>query len=108
MSQRVNVPLRGFRAYLTGDKGLSAASAETYVKHVRRVLIATNSFATIQVTAEELVAYDGTLSVAMRDGFRAAWGHYVEFLRAKGHFGAAHAPSKNTSRPSSKDDSSGT
>ncbi len=116
MSQKANLPFSIFRAYLTGDKRayltgdkrLSTASAETYVKHVRRALIATNADETLNLTAEELLGYDATLSVAMRDGFRAAWGHYVEYLRVKHNFAVAHAPSKSTRRPSSRDDSSGT
>src|SRR6266849_1332212 len=94
MSQKANLPLSVFRAYLTGDKRLSTASAETYVKHVRRTLIATKAIGPLLRTAEELLGYDATLSVAMRDGFRAAWGHFVEFMRLKHNTAVAHAPSK--------------
>ena len=94
MPPKANLRLSAFRAYLTGDKGLSAASAETYVKHVRRTLNATKDFETLNPTEEKLLAYDGALSVAMRDGFRAAWGHFAEFMRVKFNTAVTQAPSK--------------
>jgi hypothetical protein len=94
MSHKTNLPMSTFRAYLVANERLSPASAETYVKHVRRALIATKASETMHPTTDELLAYDVTLSVAMRDSFRAAWGHFVEFARVKENVAIAQAPNK--------------
>jgi len=44
--------------------------------------------------AEQLATYDGSLSVATRDGFRAAWRHYVEFARVSENVEIQPATSK--------------
>jgi hypothetical protein len=86
-------PLTEFHAFLVRN-GLSPASAATYVKHLRRVL---NAIGGIPETAEQLARYDEDLSVAMRDGFRAAWAHFVEFGRSQQR-AFPPAPSKATRR----------
>ena len=99
MPTKPKPPLTAFRAYLTDEKRLSAASAASYVKHVRRALHAVKATYTGRPSAEDLATYDATLSVAGRDGFRAAWKHFVEFWSFTGADSLALAPARRLPRP---------
>ena len=83
MTRTSDFPLTLFRAYLLSERGLSASSAESYVKQVRRMLRAVRNVETC--TRELLCKYDETLSVKMRENWRAACRHYVVFMAKLGY-----------------------
>jgi len=88
-------PLILFRAYLL--KRLSASSAEHYVKQARRALreVDVGRAESMTFSAGSIAAYDATLSLKMRENFRAAWRHYVAFARSEG-FECPLPPSRGT------------
>src|SRR6267142_910943 len=83
MTRTAVAPLTLFRAYLLSERRLSASSAESYVKHVRRMLRSGADF--WRFTPELLRKYDETLSVKMRENWRAACRHYVVFMAKLGY-----------------------
>src|SRR6266446_5455654 len=83
MRRTADAPLTQFRAYLLSERRLSASSAESYVKHVRRMLRAVGNGE--PCTPELLCKYDETLSVKMRENWRAAYRHYVVFTAKLGY-----------------------
>ena len=89
-----SAPRRGltqFRAWLINE-GLSESTAESYVKQIRRAF----AHVTEEPTEEAVKAYDATLSVKVRENFRAAWRRLARFVVPLG--GSLPAPPKRKRR----------
>ena len=86
--------LTQFRAWLLTE-GLSPSTAEAYVKQVRRALSRLGK----RPTKVELDAYDATLTVKLRENFRAAWRRLVIYLGAEWPLPAPPMRAARTTQP---------
>ena len=73
MPRRSAFPTPLLDAYLR-ERGLSEATVVTYAKHIRRALVSIG-----EISEGAVRAYDATLSVKMRENFRAAWRRFVDY-----------------------------
>ena len=73
--KRESAMSRQFRYHLIFQEGLSPSTAETYVKQCRRAWRKAGD----PGSAQSIAMYDATLTVKMRENFRAAWRHFSAF-----------------------------